>query len=450
MTKILDRNDVAMDGTRPAGPRAVGAMVTTVLMLALAGSVHADTPWLEAEGVRKGGGVSGSITSPLRIRDSAAASNGGFVEVQGGNNSTSAMPSVGKVCYTIDVAAAGGYRVWARVQAATTADDSFWVQMDAGAPIHWALTLGTSWHWTTVRRSGTTAPSLFNLTAGPHRLCFGYREDGAKLDVLVLTDDASFDPSAAPAGAPAAPARIEGVAGPGKILVSWTTAVGAQSYRIERRTGWGDGAGNFPPFVPIASVSATTFTFLDTPPDPDANCYQVKAVNAAGESQPLTEFPCDSTRFPGIVAEAETYSLTAPMRVGLDFDQHEIMEVRPGFNSPSAAPATGWGRLDFRTAVAQTLKIWGAVVARNTSDDSFWVRMDFGPWVKWNDWQITHVDFCEWEDIHNSDTGGQPIHYNLGAGSHTLEFAYREDGAQLDKVYITDHLGTTPPGGCFD
>jgi hypothetical protein len=426
------------------------AAVAAILAALAAGNAGADTTWIEAESVRKGGGVTGTITSPLQIKDSASASNGGFVEVQRGNNSTGAMPTRGKVCYTVGITAPGDHRVWARVQAATTADDSFWVQVDGGAPVHWPLSLGSAWHWSHVHKSGVTTPSVFTLAAGDHELCFGYREDGARLDTLVVTDDPTFDPTVVLAGPPAGPRAAEALGGPGNVLVSWTTALGAQSYRVERRTGWGDGMGNFPPFVPIATLPADTFAFTDTPPAPDGLCYQVIAVNAAGESEPLEPFPCADARPMGLVAEAEYYSLTAPMRVGLDFDAHSIVEVKPGLNSLAAPPSSGWARLDFRLAGAQTLKVWGAVVAQNTNDDSFWVRMDFGPWVKWNDWKITHTNFCEWEDVHNSDTGGKAVHYSLGPGSHTLEFAYREDGAQLDKVFITTELGTIPPGGCFD
>ena len=61
-----------------------------------------------------------------------------------------------------------------------------------------------------------------------------------------------------------------------------------------------------------------------------------------------------------------------------------------------------------------------------------------------------HGLVCEWDDVHNSGTDSKPVLYNLGAGNHTIEFAYREDGAQLDKILITDDLSTTKPGGCFD
>jgi hypothetical protein len=427
----------------------LGGMLAGGLSLLAATGAHADTIWREAESIR-GDIFSGSITSPMQIKESQGASNGGFVEVLAGNNNNTAMPASGQVCYHFGVTTAGNYRVWGRVIAATTSDDSFWVKMDAGAAINWTLPTGTAWHWNLVHPNAG-ATSIFALTAGDHDLCVGFREDGARLDALVITSSTSYNPGSPPAAAPAAPMIAETTPGAGKILVSWAASPGATSYVIQRRQGFGDGMGNFPPFTNLTTVTPDKQTYLDTPANPTWNCYQVLAVNAYGQSQPLVDFPCADATFQSIVAEAETFSLTSPMRQGLDFDGHSIIEAIPGNNSSTtAAPANGYARYDFRFALARTVKVWAAVVANSSADDSFWVRMDFGPWVSWNNWKIQYHTFCQWDDIHNSNTDSKPISYALAAGSHTLEFAYREDGAQLDKVFITDDLGTVAPGGCFD
>src|SRR4051794_23349191 len=106
---------------------AVGGMFAGALSLFAATSARADTIWREAESIR-GDIFSGSITSPLKINESQGASNGGFIEVLAGNNNNTAMPAAGQVCYHFSVTTAGNYRVWGRVIAATTSDDSFWVK----------------------------------------------------------------------------------------------------------------------------------------------------------------------------------------------------------------------------------------------------------------------------------------------------------------------------------
>lgn len=74
----------------------------------------------------------------------------------------------------------GSYSVFARCNDPTANDDSFWIKMDNGS---WTMLngLGTSgWQWASF---GT-----FNLTAGSHTLTIGYREDGAKLDKISISD----------------------------------------------------------------------------------------------------------------------------------------------------------------------------------------------------------------------------------------------------------------------
>jgi hypothetical protein len=60
--------------------------------------------------------------------------------------------------------------------------------------------------------------------------------------------------------------------------------------------------------------------------------------------------------------------------------------------------------------------------------------MDGGSWVNWNNIAATSWTWAQF-----------PNTFSLSAGSHTLTFAYREDGAQLDKINIT--TSTTGPTG---
>ena len=86
-------------------------------------------------------------------------------------------------------------------------------------------------------------------------------------------------------------------------------------------------------------------------------------------------------------------------------------------------------------------KIWGRVIAPNANDDSYWVKMDDGEWTLWN--SIPVGNDWHWDDIHNSNAGGDAIVYQLDAGKHTLSLCFREDGAKLDKILVTNS-GATP------
>jgi hypothetical protein len=66
--------------------------------------------------------------------------------------------------------------------------------------------------------------------------------------------------------------------------------------------------------------------------------------------------------------------------------------------------------------------------------------MDAGTWTNWNNIPLGAT--WHWDDVHGTAT----MMYSLAAGSHTLTFAYREDGAKLDRVLVTNDLAFTPTG----
>src|SRR5689334_14642149 len=100
---------------------AARALTRGVLFFAVAASPAFGQTylWPEAE--------SGTISSPLRIDTASLASGGAFIQVTPGNNSTAAAPTSGQASYAFSVPTSGTYKVWGRVIAPTTSDDSFWV-----------------------------------------------------------------------------------------------------------------------------------------------------------------------------------------------------------------------------------------------------------------------------------------------------------------------------------
>ncbi|MEV2271277.1 glycosyl hydrolase family 28 protein [Nonomuraea africana] len=135
---------------------------------------------------------SGTVTAPMQILLDPAASGGSYVSVAPGNNSQTAAPSTGHATLTFAVPDPGAFKVWARVIAATSGDDSFWVRSDGGTWTNWnGIPLGTSWHWAQL-------PVTYELSAGTHTVTFAYREDGARLDRVAISSDPAFTPSDGP------------------------------------------------------------------------------------------------------------------------------------------------------------------------------------------------------------------------------------------------------------
>ncbi|HEV7606766.1 MAG TPA: BACON domain-containing carbohydrate-binding protein, partial [Steroidobacteraceae bacterium] len=106
----------------------------------------------------------------------------------------------------------------------------------------------------------------------------------------------------------------------------------------------------------------------------------------------------------------------------------QYVTIQPGNNSTASAPTNTAGHITFPLTVSQsgTYRVFARVQGQTADDDSFWVRMDGGSWVMWNNWWNPSWVWVQF-----------PNTFNLTAGSHTLTFAYREDGARLDKLNIT-------------
>lgn len=403
------------------------AAATALLTPALA---SADTQWFEAEN------VAGAITSPLLIKNDSAASAGSYIVGPDGLNSQNTPPATGTAKYSFGVSAPGTYRIFARVKAFDTTSNSFWVRMDNGPWIRWSdIVLGSAWHWDFVHDNvSPTSPILFNLAAGNHVFEVAYRENRTQLDLLVITDDPTFSPTAA-LSPPEEPRDVRALSGIGTIRFTWTLARGAQSYAIERRNGY---VGSY---VPYATTTGHVFT--DSVPIDEVFCYKIISVRGERRTPIPYDYCWQATNSISMVFEASQGNATPPMIFDGTF-------IRPaaGANSTAAPPSTGYARYDFQLASAATVKVWAIVDAPNGNDDSFWVRVDNGAWINWNG--IRGQGFYSWDDVHDFNNGSRPVHFSLPAGSHKLEFAYREDGTAIKRIWVTSNLSTTPPPGAFD
>jgi len=131
--------------------------------------------WFEAERFP-------TVDSRFTIVSDAAASNGKYITVQAGVQSLSAAPtdSAGLLTIPFTVTKDSTYYVFGRVSCPTYDDDSFWVRVDDSTFVNCNGLKTSGWAWMNL--------SSYLLTKGSHTLTIGYREDGACLDKLCITD----------------------------------------------------------------------------------------------------------------------------------------------------------------------------------------------------------------------------------------------------------------------
>jgi hypothetical protein len=138
---------------------------------------------------------SGVAKSPMVAQKDSTASSGAYMWVpQGSGNSYTASPSAGSVKYTLAIPTSGTYRIWARVLAKAGDCNSFFAAMDSGTYTRWEMKQSSSWTWDLINAYGVADPLQFKLSAGTHTLTLLLREDGSKVDKLIVTMDAKFVP----------------------------------------------------------------------------------------------------------------------------------------------------------------------------------------------------------------------------------------------------------------
>jgi hypothetical protein len=132
-----------------------------------------------------------AMAKPLEIAYDKDASQGMYVYAP---NSTGNyyQPDRIMALYSVYIIKPGVYVLWGRTKAQNRQDDSFFIQVDNGANNMWKIESGNKWHWDQVRHQKGKEPAKFFLEEGLHTIKVKVREDGAKLDKLLLTNNVNF------------------------------------------------------------------------------------------------------------------------------------------------------------------------------------------------------------------------------------------------------------------
>ncbi len=144
----------------------------------------------------------GAITGPLTTVNDNAYSGCNYVSTptDAGQSDTSGTgtPNLGNTTITFYVPMDATYHIWGRIYGPSSSSDSFWVSYDGGDPFtyKWFMTNGSvTWDQLQNENTGTDPQTIF-FTRGTHTLMFRGREDGARIDVIDITNNPSYSPAA--------------------------------------------------------------------------------------------------------------------------------------------------------------------------------------------------------------------------------------------------------------
>jgi hypothetical protein len=139
--------------------------------------------------------------------------------------------------------------------------------------------------------------------------------------------------------------------------------------------------------------------------------------------------------------EAESSILTSPMQAVSDPDASggQYVWVPEGTgNNINNTTYGGPGQTSLRFTVTDggTYRLWARVKAGGglTNSDSFYVLLDGSLLMEW--WQGAFETVWKWLDVTDMAL----------TGNHTVTFRQREDGAQIDRIIITNDLSFVPAG----
>ena len=143
--------------------------------------------WLEAE--------NGALNWPVEVAEDQSASSGSYIVVPNGSGSIwDSSQATGTVLYTFQISETGQYVIWGRVLAASGGDDSFFIAIDDGGDALWDAQQANIWVWDQVNDRNGPDPVVYFLEAGEHTLRIEQREDGTKLDRILISSNPNYVP----------------------------------------------------------------------------------------------------------------------------------------------------------------------------------------------------------------------------------------------------------------
>ncbi len=151
----------------------------------------------------------------------------------------------------------------------------------------------------------------------------------------------------------------------------------------------------------------------------------------------LTDAPVSS-----LYLEAESGLLAGGFTIQLDPNASGGKYILPPTLPSLGAPGPASAQYTFTVGLSGTYLIWGRIHGPGAENNSFWVRVDDGPYYQW---RLSTGVIWYWGPVTSGLDYFHPISFLLAAGSHQLLVRNSATEVGLDKLYITA-LGDVPPG----
>lgn len=141
--------------------------------------------------------VSRVLVASILVLAGLSATN---VISQNASAACSALPTDrGTVTATVNVQTAGTYRVWSRIKAPDTTNNSYLMQIDdttCNVVVGDSASIpANTWTWVDYQGGTSTSKTNVVLTAGNHVFTLAGREDNVQLDRVILTQDTACVPT---------------------------------------------------------------------------------------------------------------------------------------------------------------------------------------------------------------------------------------------------------------
>ena len=134
-----------------------------------------------------------TLEAPMVLAPDKACSGKGYLHVPDSHSNAKYVYD-GAAHLTLSVPAEDDYFLWGRAMGLDGKSDSFFLAMDDGEKQQWSVGAGKKakpgWRW--LQPPGFTP---IHLSAGKHTLHVHSREDGARLDQMIVTNDPMFQPA---------------------------------------------------------------------------------------------------------------------------------------------------------------------------------------------------------------------------------------------------------------
>lgn len=124
----------------------------------------------------------GTVGENWDILNDSQASNGKYVTVKSGIQSLNSPPSdsTGFITIPFSIDTSASFSLYTRLNDPSYDDDSYWIKIDDGDFAMYNGLVTNGWEWLKI--------DDYILTEGEHLLTIGYREDGARLDKICITN----------------------------------------------------------------------------------------------------------------------------------------------------------------------------------------------------------------------------------------------------------------------